>query len=174
MGKSTKQAAETARFRQDIRSLLRTRVREAIEITLEEELAEALGCGRYERSGFVVSNVGCVRLLTTTLHGLTSLLGLGLGGASTPSGLSMVSGRMPRSHYHLKFSSASTRVKGYPAAIQSSPCRLGVKKLRFAAIWCAIPQLFGLRLRILGFAVSADSVPLDGKTFPGQPLGRAL
>jgi transposase-like protein len=26
-------------------------VREAIEITLEEELAEALGCGRYERSG---------------------------------------------------------------------------------------------------------------------------
>ena len=51
MDKSTKQEAEAARFRQDIRSLLRTRVREAIEITLEEELAEALGCGRYERSG---------------------------------------------------------------------------------------------------------------------------
>ena len=51
MDKSTKQEAEAARFRQDIRSLLRLRVREAIEITLEEELAEALGCGRYERSG---------------------------------------------------------------------------------------------------------------------------
>ncbi len=51
MEKSTKQEAEAARFRQDIRSLLRTRVREAIEITLEEELAEALGCGPYERSG---------------------------------------------------------------------------------------------------------------------------
>ena len=51
MEKSTKYEAEAARFRQDIRSLLQTRVREAIEITLEEELAEALGCGRYERSG---------------------------------------------------------------------------------------------------------------------------
>jgi len=51
MEKSTKQEAEAARFRQDIRSLLHTRVREAIEITLEEELAEALGCGPYERSG---------------------------------------------------------------------------------------------------------------------------
>ena len=51
MQKSTKQEAEAARFRQDIRSLLRARVRAAIEITLEEELAEALGCGRYERSG---------------------------------------------------------------------------------------------------------------------------
>jgi transposase-like protein len=50
MGKSTKQEAEAARFRQDIRSLLHTRVREAIEIALEEELAEALGCGRYKRS----------------------------------------------------------------------------------------------------------------------------
>ncbi len=51
MEKSTKQEAEAARFRQDIRSLLRTRIREAIEMTLEEELAEALGCGPYERSG---------------------------------------------------------------------------------------------------------------------------
>ena len=51
MEKSTKYEAEAARFRQDIRSLLRTRVREAIEITLQEELAEALGCDRYERSG---------------------------------------------------------------------------------------------------------------------------
>jgi transposase-like protein len=51
MDKGTKQQVEAARFRQDIQTLLRARVREAIEITLEEELAEALGCGRYERSG---------------------------------------------------------------------------------------------------------------------------
>ena len=38
MSKSTKQSSEAARFRQDIRSQLRTRVREAIEIVLEEEL----------------------------------------------------------------------------------------------------------------------------------------
>lgn len=50
MSKSTKQEAEVARFRQDIRSLLRTRVREAIEVALDEELSEALGCDRYERS----------------------------------------------------------------------------------------------------------------------------
>jgi len=51
MSKSTKQEGEAARFRQDIHSLLHTRVREAIEITLEEELSEALGCVPYERSG---------------------------------------------------------------------------------------------------------------------------
>lgn len=51
MSKSIKPESEAGRFRQDIDSLLRTRVREAIEITLEEELAAALGCGRYERSG---------------------------------------------------------------------------------------------------------------------------
>ena len=51
MSKSTKHGGEAARFRQDIHSLLRTRVREAIEMTLEEELADALGCGPYERSG---------------------------------------------------------------------------------------------------------------------------
>ena len=38
-------------FRHDIKSLLRARVREAIEMVLEEELDEALGCGRYERGG---------------------------------------------------------------------------------------------------------------------------
>jgi len=38
-------------FRQDIKNLLRARVREAIEMVLEEELDEALGCGRYERGG---------------------------------------------------------------------------------------------------------------------------
>jgi len=38
-------------FRRDIKVLLRTRVREAIEMVLEEELDETLGCGRYERGG---------------------------------------------------------------------------------------------------------------------------
>ena len=50
MSKSTKPEGEAAGFREDIHSLLRRRVREAIEITLEEELSEALGCGPYERS----------------------------------------------------------------------------------------------------------------------------
>ncbi len=45
MGKSTKQEAKAARFCQDIRWLLRTRVREAIDITLEEEFTEALTRG---------------------------------------------------------------------------------------------------------------------------------
>ena len=38
-------------FRQDVQALLRTRIREAIQITLDEELTEALGCDRYERNG---------------------------------------------------------------------------------------------------------------------------
>ena len=38
-------------FRQDIQAQLRARIREAIQITLEEELSEALGCSRYERNG---------------------------------------------------------------------------------------------------------------------------
>jgi transposase-like protein len=42
--------AEVVRLRQDISSLLRRRVLEAVELTLEEELTEALGIGRYERS----------------------------------------------------------------------------------------------------------------------------
>jgi len=51
MSESTKHEAEAARFRQDIHSRIEDSVREAIEIVLEEELAEALGCGAYERSG---------------------------------------------------------------------------------------------------------------------------
>lgn len=74
MSKSTKEAAEAARFRQDIRSLLRTRVREAIEVVLEEELSEALGCGRYERgdgrSGY---RNGAPRRTITTAHGTQEL-----------------------------------------------------------------------------------------------------
>lgn len=40
---------EANRFRQDFRSMLRGRVREAIEATIEEELTELLGSDRYER-----------------------------------------------------------------------------------------------------------------------------
>jgi transposase-like protein len=40
---------EVARFRQSIQERLRTRVREVLEVTIEEELTEALGSGRYER-----------------------------------------------------------------------------------------------------------------------------
>ena len=74
MGKSTKHEAEAARFRQDIRSLLCTRVREAIEITLEEELADALGCGRYERSGERLGyRNGTQQRTITTAYGLKDL-----------------------------------------------------------------------------------------------------
>ncbi len=37
-------------FRRDMQELLRNRVREPIQITLEEELADALGCGDMEAS----------------------------------------------------------------------------------------------------------------------------
>jgi len=74
MEKNTKPEIEAARFRQDIRSLLHTRVREAIEITLEEELAEALGCGRYERSGERLGyRNGKQRRTITTAYGLKDL-----------------------------------------------------------------------------------------------------
>ncbi len=42
--------AEVIRLRQDISSLLRRRVLEAVEAVLKEELSEALGSGRYQRS----------------------------------------------------------------------------------------------------------------------------
>ncbi len=51
MCKSSISDDQILEFRRDIQSLLRSKIREAIEITLEEELADALGCARYERSG---------------------------------------------------------------------------------------------------------------------------
>jgi transposase-like protein len=42
--------AQVVQLRQDIRSILRRRLREAVEIVLEEELSAALGSGWYERS----------------------------------------------------------------------------------------------------------------------------
>lgn len=41
---------DIVRFRQDIQARMRQRILEAIEVTLEEELGEALGCEAYERS----------------------------------------------------------------------------------------------------------------------------
>ncbi len=41
---------EVAQFRQDIRSLLGQRIRDAVEIVLEEELSAVLGSSWYERS----------------------------------------------------------------------------------------------------------------------------
>jgi transposase-like protein len=50
MTKGTTGQAEVIRLRQDIACLLRRRVLEAVESVLEEELVQALGTGRYERS----------------------------------------------------------------------------------------------------------------------------
>jgi len=62
-------AAEIVQFRLDIQSKLRQRVREVIEVVLDEELAEALGCEAYERSegrrGY--RNGSEVRAVTTEL-----------------------------------------------------------------------------------------------------------
>ncbi len=50
MAKPTTDATEVARFRQSIEEALRSRVRDAIEVVLDEELTEALGSGRYDRT----------------------------------------------------------------------------------------------------------------------------
>ncbi len=50
MSEGTTGQADVIRLRQDISTLLHRRVLEAVETVLEEELAQALGTGRYERS----------------------------------------------------------------------------------------------------------------------------
>lgn len=50
MSKDTTTHADVIQLRENIQGLLRRRVLEAVETVLEEELAEALGGGRYERS----------------------------------------------------------------------------------------------------------------------------
>ena len=50
MSKGNMVAADVIRLRQNIQDLLRRRVLEAVQTVLEEELSEALGTGRYERS----------------------------------------------------------------------------------------------------------------------------
>ncbi len=61
-------------FRQDVQALLRTRIREAIQMTLDEELTEALGCDRYERNGQRRGyRNGSQRRRVTTAQGLQEL-----------------------------------------------------------------------------------------------------
>ncbi len=68
------QAAGVIEFRQDIQGLLRSRIREAIQITLQEELSEALGCDRYERNGQRRGyRNGSQRRRVTTAQGLQEL-----------------------------------------------------------------------------------------------------
>ncbi len=50
MSKGTTGEADVIRLRQNIQDLLRRRVLEAVQTVLEEELREALGTSRYERS----------------------------------------------------------------------------------------------------------------------------
>ena len=50
MSKGTTGEADVIRLRQNIQDLLRRRVLEAVETVLEEELSQALGTSRYERS----------------------------------------------------------------------------------------------------------------------------
>jgi len=50
MTEGTTGEADVLRLRQELSGLLRRKVLEAVEAVLEEELAEALGTGRYERS----------------------------------------------------------------------------------------------------------------------------
>lgn len=50
MSKSTTSDPSVVQFRRDFQALVRSRVRDAIQVVLEEELAEALGCESYERS----------------------------------------------------------------------------------------------------------------------------
>jgi len=49
MQEITMEDAQVVQFRLDIRRLLQTRLREAVELVLEEELSSALGAPRYER-----------------------------------------------------------------------------------------------------------------------------
>jgi len=50
MGEDTPTEPMVIRLRQDIQGLLRCKVLEAVQAVLEEELSEALGTSRYERS----------------------------------------------------------------------------------------------------------------------------
>jgi transposase-like protein len=50
MRKPTTIKTEVARFRRDIDRAMRERVRDAIEVILDEELTEALGCPRHDRT----------------------------------------------------------------------------------------------------------------------------
>lgn len=51
MSNGSTEQVSVVEFRNAIQELLHSRIRDAILITLEEELGEALGCGPYERNG---------------------------------------------------------------------------------------------------------------------------
>ncbi len=71
MRKDTTTEGEVVQFRRDFQALVRSRVRDAIQVVLEEELAEALGCGSYERSsGRQGYRNGTVSRPITTTNGL--------------------------------------------------------------------------------------------------------
>ena len=74
MSKPTTTHDDVIQFRRDIDRLLRDRARRAIEIVLEEELEEALGCTRYDRSqarrGY---RNGAIERRVTTESGLQQL-----------------------------------------------------------------------------------------------------
>ena len=50
MPQPTTPETEVARFRRDIEQNLRGRIREAIHLVLDEELTDALGCHRHDRT----------------------------------------------------------------------------------------------------------------------------
>ena len=50
MPQPTTVESEVARFRRDIDQVLRERIRETIQVVLEEELSDALGCHRHDRT----------------------------------------------------------------------------------------------------------------------------
>lgn len=74
MSKSTTPDPSVVQFRRDFQALVRSRVRDAIQIVLEEELTEVLGCESYERSsGRRGHRNGTVTRSITTGHGLQEL-----------------------------------------------------------------------------------------------------
>ena len=71
MSKSTTPDPSVVQFRRDFQVLVRSRVRDAIQVVLEEELADALGCESYERSsGRRGYRNGTVTRPITTANGL--------------------------------------------------------------------------------------------------------
>jgi transposase-like protein len=74
MPKSITPDPSVVQFRRDFQALVRSRVRDAIQVVLEEELTEALGCESYERSSARRGHRnGTVTRPITTAHGLQQL-----------------------------------------------------------------------------------------------------
>ena len=73
MRKDTTTEADIVRFRQDLWTKIRNRVQEAIEVVLDGELEEALGCRSHERTEARLGyrNGAESRLVTTELGART-------------------------------------------------------------------------------------------------------